>query len=285
MEEFDEGGDRVDEGTVYPVYYSQVFVRKDSPYKTFKDLQDSTLAYNCEASLSGYHCLKNFVKAFADNDESVMLPFFKSVMRTGGHKHSAKAVCSGKADICSLDCNVIAELIHTPEGSAIMSQLRSIELPSLSLILRRRREERQAEILDLGRSVGDISEKIESSCIVSENGLLGPNPAQPVVASRRLSPQQMQDIKKAFLKVDDSEVPLPIINTASRNTNRARGKMRRKYVEVTADYYNDIVMMMEKLVDHHVMCDALKGNKNLRSSVTDMSELPGISIVSDPQLI
>ena len=282
--EFDEGQDNVDVDTVLPVYYSQVFVREDSSYRTFNDLQGSRLAYNCEASLSGYHCLKNFVKALADDDNSVKLPFFKSVVRTGGHKHSAKAVCDSEADVCCLDCNIIADLLVTPEGNAIMSQLRSIELPSLSLMLRGRREERQADIFDLSRDdIGNVSRERELSCIVSENGLLGPNPAQPVVVSNRLSQQQMLAIKKAFLGVDDSVVPLPITNAAYSNTNIVKGRRRRKYVEVTSDYYNNIVMMMKELIDHQVICEALKGNQNLRSSVSDMPELPEISMNVDPQ--
>lgn len=255
-----------------------MFVRKDSPYKTFKDLQDSTLAYNCEASLSGYHCLKFFVKAFADDDRSVQLPFFKSVMRTGGHMYSVKAVYDGIADMCSLDCNVLAEMISTSEGSTMLSQLRSIELPTLSLTLHNRQiettregeRERKLSINDGNSdSYGDIEGLMKISCRVSQDGRLGPNPAQPVVASNRLSSQQMHDIKQAFLGVADSVVPLPLTSVPSHGNNRRR---RRKYVEVTSDYYNDIVMMMEELVDHQVVCTAMKGNKNLRSSVNELSK-------------
>ena len=246
-----------------PVYYSQIFVKKDSPFRTFKDLQGSTLAYNCETSLSGYHCLKNFLKAYADNDISVQLPFFKSVVRTGGHKNSAEAVCLGKADVCSLDCNVVAELINSAEGVAIMSQLRSMYLPSLSLVIKRSQGEGRTGEIYMGENVNSVNNKeVVLSCSVSENGLLGPNPAQPVVASNRLSSQQMQDIKNAFLRLDDGLVPLPATTTSLHDRNAQR--TTRRFVEVNAEYYNNVVVMMKELIDHHVICDALKGNENFR---------------------
>ena len=59
--------------------------------------------------------------------------------------YSVKAVYDGIADMCSLDCNVLAEMISTSEGSTMLSQLRSIELPTFSLTLPNRQIETTRE--------------------------------------------------------------------------------------------------------------------------------------------
>ena len=63
---------------VAPVYYSQLFVHKESPYVCIQDLQDSIFAYNDESSLSGFHCMIFFLKALGSQDKSIRLPFFSS---------------------------------------------------------------------------------------------------------------------------------------------------------------------------------------------------------------
>jgi ABC-type phosphate/phosphonate transport system substrate-binding protein len=61
---------------IAPVYYSQLFVHKESPYVSIQDLQDSIFAYNDESSLSGFHCMNFFLKTLNSQDESIRLPFF-----------------------------------------------------------------------------------------------------------------------------------------------------------------------------------------------------------------
>ena len=205
-----------------PVYFSQVYVRADSRFRNFGDLQGSKLAYNCEASLSGFHCLKFFVQSYAEYDSSVSLPYFSDVLRTGGHKNSVQAVIDGRADLCSLDCNVLAELLGSEVGKEKMAQLRPIDIPSLTL-----------KVVD-----DDGNAKVFS---VSRDGLLGPNPGQPVVASTRLSPNQIKSIKQAFLEASEEVVPIPAL----------RGRAR--YVEVSAEYYDPIVLMMRATDDTRVI--------------------------------
>jgi phosphonate transport system substrate-binding protein len=41
-----------------PVYYSDVVVRKDSPFETFADLHGATFAYNEPGSMSGYWSMR-----------------------------------------------------------------------------------------------------------------------------------------------------------------------------------------------------------------------------------
>ena len=50
-----------------------------------QDLRGSVFAYNDEASLSGFHCVKFFLKALSGLDESVLLPFFSGIAL--GFKH------------------------------------------------------------------------------------------------------------------------------------------------------------------------------------------------------
>ena len=120
--------------------------------------------------------------------------------RTGGHRHSVRAVVEGRADVLALDCNVLRDLRKTAAGEALLAHLRPIELPTLFLKLEDGRE-----------------------CQVSRNGLLGPNPAQPIVVAKRLGLESIARIKSALLHV--SKDALNYIGAAS-------------FVEVTEEYYS-----------------------------------------------
>ena len=219
------------------MYFSQVYVRADSDFQSFRDLQGSRLAYNCQASLSGFHCLKFFIQSYAKYDSSVCLPYFSEVVRTGGHKSSVQAVVDGRADICALDCNVLAEMLSSEAGKEIMEKLRPIDIPALTLVVKDERDQ-------------------EMSFCVSKSGLLGPNPAQPVVVSTRLSPEQIESIKAAFLGASEEVVPIPAL----------RGRAR--YVEVSAEYYDPIVHMMRATDDMRVICESMLSKTVVSSPIT-----------------
>ena len=86
-----------------PVYYSQLYVRKESELVSVDQLQGTTFAYNDESSLSGLHCVSFFIKALDQrHPQRYMLPFFASVIRTGAHRNSLQAVIDGDADVLAL---------------------------------------------------------------------------------------------------------------------------------------------------------------------------------------
>jgi len=126
---------------LFPVYYSQLYVHKNLTYNTLQELQGCTFAYNDDASLSGYHCLRFLLNHYAsattiknnnNNEEKkvgveeeeekkmndITLPFFSRTVCTGGHLLSIKAVALGKADVACIDCVVVQDLLAKAAASS-----------------------------------------------------------------------------------------------------------------------------------------------------------------------
>mmetsp|Transcript_19932 Transcript_19932/g.33600 ORF Transcript_19932/g.33600 Transcript_19932/m.33600 type:complete len:301 (-) Transcript_19932:258-1160(-) len=216
-----------------PVYHSQLFVRKDTPYTSLHQLQNATFAYNDETSLSGYHSLRIFIREYFlmhnsstsgsndtthcctnhDSDDehmrSISLPFFRSVIRTGAHVKSVELVVNGGADVLCLDENIRFSLSQTRHGQHLLSQLREIPVPSLTDTIEHFNENNTTPRSNLRnppscQGISPIPNQYyeQRDCILStKDGRLGPNPLQPVLVSNRLSPVLQQRIKNAFLDV------------------------------------------------------------------------------------
>lgn len=151
-----------------PVYFSDFVVRKDSGLKSPTDLQGTVFAYNDKTSLSGYVCVRYWhAKTFGqqrimDSDHG---PFFQAALRTGGHERSLRAILAGDADVAAIDRCVRSDLVKNNE-------------------FWRKAFDSELEVLS-GKDL-----------------VLGPNPAQPVVISRRIPSSQRKCIREAFLKMD-----------------------------------------------------------------------------------
>lgn len=212
------GADRISDEL--PVYYSQLYVRSDSDIVSVDQLQGKILAYNDEASLSGLHCLSFFIKALVQSYSfKYTLPFFASVVRTGAHRNSLRAVIDGSADVLALDCNLLTTIMRVPEGQELMSRLRALSVPALSLAVD------------------------NNDCfVVSKDGLLGPNPAQPIVVQKRMATENRINLTQALLS-------LPPNILADIGADR--------FVEVTERYYEPIRRMLETCDAHSVVCTQL----------------------------
>ncbi len=110
-----------------PLYYSDVIVRRDSPYPSFDALQGARWAFNEEASHSGYNIVSYSLllreKTFAH---------FGSMLKTGSHFASLQAVLEGKADATAIDSHVLdAWFQQKPE---LAQQLHVIEMLGPSTI-------------------------------------------------------------------------------------------------------------------------------------------------------
>jgi ABC-type phosphate/phosphonate transport system substrate-binding protein len=206
--------DTSDRQALVPVYYSQFYVRKDSHYNAFEDLQGSVFAFNDEMSLSGLHCARHFVWAYYSAQKSISLPFFQSLVRTGGHANSVIAVVEGRADVLALDCKVLEALLQDESGAKLVSQLRPILVP---------------DVIHLCRDIHDNQRTL--LCTVSKNGLLGPNPAQPIVASRRLDPAVRERVMQGLLSL-----------TSEQLEPRMTGI--KCYAPVDEKYYESVAAMM-----------------------------------------
>ncbi len=85
-----------------PKYYSDLIVRKDSPYQTLQELQGRTYVYNDELSNSGYNMPRYRLLQLG-----LTKGFFGKVVRSGSHEESIRRVAAGEADASFVDSLVL----------------------------------------------------------------------------------------------------------------------------------------------------------------------------------
>ncbi len=96
-----------------PIYYSDLIVRKDSPYKDLADLKGKRFAYNDELSNSGYNLPRAFFL-----EKKISKDFFGKITRTGSHEESIRAVANGEADFSFVDSLVLEYELHVKAKDA-----------------------------------------------------------------------------------------------------------------------------------------------------------------------
>jgi phosphonate transport system substrate-binding protein len=85
-----------------PKYFSDLIVRKDSPYQTIQDLEGKTYVYNDEISNSGYNMPRYRLLQLG-----LTRGFFGKVIRSGSHEESIRMVAAGEADASFVDSLVL----------------------------------------------------------------------------------------------------------------------------------------------------------------------------------
>jgi phosphonate transport system substrate-binding protein len=104
-----------------PVYFSDVIVRRDSPYQTFADLRGCVWAYNDLDSHSGYNITRYRLVQMGETRG-----FFGRVIEAGSHQNSIRLLCAGEIDAAAIDSQVLAiELRDHPD---LAPQLRVIDV-------------------------------------------------------------------------------------------------------------------------------------------------------------
>ena len=86
-----------------PVYFSDVIVATDAPWRNFADLRGTTLAYNEPGSFSGYHSVRAHLAALGETAS-----FFGATVEVGYHHEAIAAVAEGRADAAAIDSHVLA---------------------------------------------------------------------------------------------------------------------------------------------------------------------------------
>ncbi|MBE7553259.1 MAG: PhnD/SsuA/transferrin family substrate-binding protein [Anaerolineales bacterium] len=103
-----------------PIYFSDVIVRRDSPYQTFADLRGCCWSYNDLDSHSGYNITRYRLVQMGETRG-----FFGRVIAAGSHQNSIRLVCAGEVDASAIDSQVLAiELRDQPDLAA---QIRVID--------------------------------------------------------------------------------------------------------------------------------------------------------------
>ncbi len=85
-----------------PIYFSDVIVRRDSPYISFADLQGCLWAYNQKASHSGWYLV-----CYSLLERGKTLDYFGQLIETGSHQRSVSLVLEGQADATAIDSHVL----------------------------------------------------------------------------------------------------------------------------------------------------------------------------------
>jgi phosphonate transport system substrate-binding protein len=93
-------GDRYDGR---PIYFSDVIVHRDSPFRSFLDLRGHSWAYNEPLSHSGYGITRYHLLGLGETRG-----FFGEVLEAGFHEMSMRLVAAGEVDASAIDSQVLA---------------------------------------------------------------------------------------------------------------------------------------------------------------------------------
>jgi phosphonate transport system substrate-binding protein len=110
-----------------PVYFSDVVVRRESPFGSFLDLRGRSWAYNEPLSWSGYGITRFHLVTLGETGG-----FFGSVVEAGFHKEALRMVGRGEVDAAAIDSQVLA--IELREDGDLAEQVRTVEVLGPSTI-------------------------------------------------------------------------------------------------------------------------------------------------------
>lgn len=97
-----------------PIYFSDVIVKADAPFRTFVDLRGRSWAYNEKVSQSGYGVTRHHLIQMGATSG-----FFSQVVCAGWHQRAIRWVAGGQIDAAAIDSQVLAvELRDHPELAA-----------------------------------------------------------------------------------------------------------------------------------------------------------------------
>ena len=86
-----------------PIYFSDVIVHRDSPYREFADLRGASWSFNERLSHSGFGITRYHLVEMGRTGG-----FFGRVIEAGFHDLSIQMVREGKVDASAIDCHVLA---------------------------------------------------------------------------------------------------------------------------------------------------------------------------------
>lgn len=86
-----------------PIYFSDVIVRRDSPFQSFADLRGCSWAFNEPESQSGYGITRYWLAKLGETNG-----FFGKVVQSGFHQRSIQMVVEGLVDAAAIDSAVLA---------------------------------------------------------------------------------------------------------------------------------------------------------------------------------
>jgi phosphonate transport system substrate-binding protein len=135
-----------------PVYYSDVIVARDTPFRRFADLRGASWAYNEPRSHSGYGITRYTLVRMGETNG-----FFGKVVEAGFHQDSIRMVADREIDASAIDSQVLeVELRDHPEFAERIRVIESLGPSSIQPVTvarrlpERLRHEIQKALLDMG---------------------------------------------------------------------------------------------------------------------------------------
>ncbi|HET6443242.1 MAG TPA: PhnD/SsuA/transferrin family substrate-binding protein [candidate division Zixibacteria bacterium] len=104
-----------------PVYFSDVVVRIDSPFRSFEDLRGSRWAFNEPNSHSGYNVVRYHLATLG-----LTQGYFGEVVESGAHLDSLEMILNGQIDTSAIDSTVLEMELST--GSDLKERIRIVEV-------------------------------------------------------------------------------------------------------------------------------------------------------------
>jgi phosphonate transport system substrate-binding protein len=103
-----------------PIYFSDVIVHRDSPFRSFLDLRGRSWAYNEPLSHSGYGITRYHLVTMGETDG-----FFGKVVEAGFHHEAIRMVARGEIDGSAIDSQVLA--VEVRDHPELVGQVRTVE--------------------------------------------------------------------------------------------------------------------------------------------------------------
>jgi phosphonate transport system substrate-binding protein len=117
-------------GTRYggrPVYFSDVVVHRDSPFRSFADLRGRSWAFNEPHSQSGYGITRHHLLRRGETGG-----YFGRVVEAGWHERALRLVCTGAVDAAAIDSHVLTVALR--DEPDLEARLRVVEVLGPSTI-------------------------------------------------------------------------------------------------------------------------------------------------------
>jgi len=103
-----------------PIYFSDVIVQRDSPFRSFLDLRGRSWAYNEPLSHSGYGITRYHLVTLRETNG-----FFGTMVEAGFHREAIRMVARGEVDGSAIDSQVLS--IELRDHSDLAEQVRVVE--------------------------------------------------------------------------------------------------------------------------------------------------------------
>lgn len=110
-----------------PIYFSDVIVRRDAPFRSFEDLRGRSWSYNEPLSHSGYGITRYHLLRMGETDG-----YFGEVVEAGFHERSIRMVRDGDVDASAIDSQVLEVAFR--DDPALRDSLEVIEVLGPSTI-------------------------------------------------------------------------------------------------------------------------------------------------------